>query len=673
MGYYDDPIVDENAKRSEESVNAVKSFFTRKNGFISREEIPDYGVDFDVELIYDGSKASSKKFAIQLKSSQSLDIITHGKIEFVSLQFKTSRLGYLARRDPGYGIIVVYDESSGICFFDYVEDIVERLDAHSGKLDWRDQQTVNLHIPLNKLENQVLVSLHKRYRKRFENSLRLLEKHGPEFNIPVLIHEGEKLNESKIDFDDPSSMAELLEKHGAMLFNEHEFAMLHQMLGRVSKNHIDNSPELIFLAAITYTQVGQMVEAEYYIRKANKRSAELSDEKLRLISFSQIRVDFLKGDIDYAEFQVRLKKLAEQINDIENQLVIEVNILLFELADLREDLKAHSVFEKKLSELFERIASADIPIDKKQLLNVYYSEILHTYSVGRFMTDFVEYKVKESLGFDIPVASRIKLAGDTVAMIQTATGIAISAYKYAKDKNLLLLEATSQSHLGKYFFSFQFSLIAVGQEELLSENKDEILQSYITNINYCLNANNVFQDLNMFQNAYEALGTAYQLLVLGHRLTGIYAGERDPQEFQRIMGEMQNAFDLPPYEDLTNQFVGLGKDKNPDGNQILKDASDEKIEMLARGVLKGYDLPESRLVNIIHEMKMIRSFQQKCSNPNIELLYDFEHLESKTTAYAFLPKCILFHKLIGFRTSPSSDIDFLLEQMSTIIGKGSVN
>src|SRR5690606_10470627 len=244
-----------------------------------------------------------------------------------------------------------------------------------------------------------------------------------------------------------------------------------------------------------------------------------------------------------------------------------------------------------------RIDSADIPIDKKQLLNVYYSEILHTYSIGRFMTDFAGFKVRESLGIEIPVASRIKLVVDTVEMIKTATGLAISAYKYAREKKLLLLEATSQSHLGKYFLLFQFSLIAVGQEEFLSENKDEVLQRFITNINYCLNANNIFQDLNMFQNAYEAIGMAYQLLVLGHRLTGIYAGERDPQEFLRIMGEMQNAFDLPPFEDITIQFVDFGKDMNRDGKVILKDASDEKIEMLARGVLNGYDLPESRLVN----------------------------------------------------------------------------
>jgi len=669
MGYYDSSVVDDNAKRSEESVNAVKSLFTRKNGFISREENPDYGVDLDVELVYEGLKASSKKFAIQIKSTRTLDAINYNGAQFISFQFKTSRLGYLARRDPGYGIIITYEENSSLCYFDYVEDIIARLDANPGRQDWRDQQTVNILIPLNKLEQHALAGIHARYRRRFENSSKLLEKHGPEFNIPVLIHEVVEPDDTEVDFNNPAHIPSILEKHGAMLFNEHEFAMLYQMLGRVSRNDIDRSSELIFLAAITYTQIGQMVEAEYYIRKANKRSAEFTGEKLRIISFSQIRVDFLKGDIDYVEFQERLKSLAEQVDDVENQLVIQINILLFELAGLPDDLQNRSVFEEKVAGLFNKIEAADIAIDKKHLLIVYHSEIVHTYAVGRFMTDFAHYKVKESLGIALPVAQRAKLASETVAMIQAAGAMAISAYKYAKSKDFKLLEATSQAHMGKYFFSFQFALVAVGQEKVLNETKDSLVQAYITNINYCLYANNIFQDLKLFQNAYETLGNAYQLLKLGHRLTGTYVGDLDPDEFLRIMGEMSNAFDLPAFEDITEQFADLGMDKNREGRDILRDASDEKIEMLAKGVLDGYALPEDRLVNIIHEMKMVRAFQLRCNNPNIELLHDLDHLENEATCYASLPKCILFHNLIGFQTPPSSDIDFLLDSMSTVLDK----
>jgi hypothetical protein len=69
MSFYDDPIVDDNSKRSEESVNAVISLFTRKNGFITRPDNTDYGVDLEAELILEGKGASSQKFPIQIKSA----------------------------------------------------------------------------------------------------------------------------------------------------------------------------------------------------------------------------------------------------------------------------------------------------------------------------------------------------------------------------------------------------------------------------------------------------------------------------------------------------------------------------------------------------------------------------------------------------------------------------
>lgn len=74
MSFYDDPIVDDNSKRSEESVNAVKSLFTRKNGFISREESPDYGVDLDVELIFEEKGASSKSLRSKLRVRQKFQL-----------------------------------------------------------------------------------------------------------------------------------------------------------------------------------------------------------------------------------------------------------------------------------------------------------------------------------------------------------------------------------------------------------------------------------------------------------------------------------------------------------------------------------------------------------------------------------------------------------------------
>lgn len=83
--------------------------YLQKKRFISREEHPVYCVDFDIELIISDEGASSKKFAIQIKSTASVKTAKYGTNIFSTSQFKTSRLGYLARREPAYGIIILYD------------------------------------------------------------------------------------------------------------------------------------------------------------------------------------------------------------------------------------------------------------------------------------------------------------------------------------------------------------------------------------------------------------------------------------------------------------------------------------------------------------------------------------------------------------------------------------
>ncbi|RZK32241.1 MAG: DUF4365 domain-containing protein, partial [Hymenobacter sp.] len=101
MAYSDSPRVDDNSKRSEESVLRVKSILSLKNGFINREESPDCGVDLDIELITDGKNASARKFAVQIKSAAKLNTVKKNGKEFFAFSFETSRLNYLRKRDLG--------------------------------------------------------------------------------------------------------------------------------------------------------------------------------------------------------------------------------------------------------------------------------------------------------------------------------------------------------------------------------------------------------------------------------------------------------------------------------------------------------------------------------------------------------------------------------------------
>jgi len=142
MAFSDAPIVDRNSILSEQSLLQVKQVLSRANGFISREETPDYGADLDVELVLNEQEASSQKFAVQIKSTVKADTITLDGENFIKLSFETSRLGYLCNRLPAYGIIVLYEGVSKTCYFDYVEDIVQRITHRQGDVNWKQQKTV---------------------------------------------------------------------------------------------------------------------------------------------------------------------------------------------------------------------------------------------------------------------------------------------------------------------------------------------------------------------------------------------------------------------------------------------------------------------------------------------------------------------------------------------------
>lgn len=60
MAFNDKPIISESSERSEASVLCTKNLLSQKNGFICREDMPDLGVDLQVELIENGDATNNR-------------------------------------------------------------------------------------------------------------------------------------------------------------------------------------------------------------------------------------------------------------------------------------------------------------------------------------------------------------------------------------------------------------------------------------------------------------------------------------------------------------------------------------------------------------------------------------------------------------------------------------
>src|SRR5690606_38606126 len=122
--------------------------------------------DFDVELILQHENASSWKFPIQLKSVQTITLVN--KDEFISYSFETSRLGYLMRRIPSMGIVVLYSIEQNECFYEYADKVYSRLMEERDSDEWKKNDKVNIHIPYtNVLSKKTAIDIHETMTKRF--------------------------------------------------------------------------------------------------------------------------------------------------------------------------------------------------------------------------------------------------------------------------------------------------------------------------------------------------------------------------------------------------------------------------------------------------------------------------------------------------------------------------
>lgn len=663
MAFDKDPVVDENSKRSEESVNFVKSLLTRKNGFISREELPDYGVDLDIELVIGEEAASSKKFAVQIKSTSAIQVIQRDGSDFISLNFKTSRLGYLARRLPGYGIIVLYDERTASAYYDHVEDIIRRLDDSEGKADWRSQDSVNIWLPLNAFDSESIKKLHHRMIQRHQNHEQMTMRHGKEFNIPYL---ADPLGSAEVrsGSSTPEDAAEMLSKHGAMLFNENQFGLLLRLINLVPRQVIVNSPELLFLAAVTFSQMGDVIEAGYYLSKVRKRADELSEEHRALIAFSEIHLEFLKGEVSYQTLADRFIAINAGHYSMENQLILEINTLFATFYDSIHH--ADPEFEGRIKSLFSKIENSGLALQKQHLLRVLLSGCQHSFALQLYMVYYTDYKVKQSLGIIIPETERAAHSFRCFTLIEEAKLVAHSAYVFAEERGLSLLKANAGAQLAMQFVAMQAAMLMVPDYRFSEKKPEAFHRLCVVNQNFAGSAMNSFLELQLFEKARQCLGTAIDIHKLSFHLLGMPLGVQSETEMLKILREIENKYDLSPYTFVVDEMLSRLNNSN-DEKKNWAQATDTEIKVLAQRVLTEFGLPKDRLQHIVSEMEAVRTFKQHCNHPDLILHFDQNPNAPKETLYTKCSHFVIVNQRNGRCTIPGSDIQKLLLQVPDLL------
>ena len=660
MSFNDNPFVDNNSTKSEESVIKVKTILSQKNGFISRLELPDYGVDLDVELI-ESKTAASQKFPVQIKSSSNPKYIDvpEGN-SFISLEFKTSRLGYLCKRAPASGIIVIYDDTTQLAYFDYVEDIVSRINK-SRTDDWKSQKSINIHIPLRILNEASAQDLHTRMLTKHKNHELLLRSHGENYGI---IYQSTG-NSDTVDFNAPQQIIKFLEDYGGVLFNKQQFYHIEHLLSKLSHTDILKSDILVFLAAITYGQLGNVIEAEYYIERFDRRKNLPQDFEKEIVEFARIRIEFLKGSFDYTSFLERLEKLKSKSQSPLNVLTLEINLTFIRLLDTFERADSTINFEQNIDDLFHKIAMAPIQEKDKKFLTIHHSQNLNTYSCSALIEDGSRLKIQYDLKTD---------STNTINRIKKITGLIQKSFEYIDtiyhscNNDDKMLKAYSLHSIARYFLNYQYSLMILSFTELFKKDYSE--NAFEGKINQALSAFNLCAQLNLHEEAHKALGCAYELKMIYWVQCKKELGKAKFTDIEIVLKDIERTTGIQPFNsDVEAVYNGIKEkleNKNPN-NVSLKNRSDKELEEIAAKIIAAYEIPVDRISNLLASMMARRTFEEKCNNPDIILWEDSRHLRSKETMYASKTLYVITNKKTGVQSLPSDDIHYLLRQYSVML------
>ncbi|GAA4389505.1 DUF4365 domain-containing protein [Hymenobacter koreensis] len=670
MAFADTPTVDDSSKKSEESELLVKKIFTKRKGFINREEKPDYGVDLDVELVYDGENASSQKFAIQIKSATELKKVDKDDETFISFTFKTSRLGYLCRRAPGYGIIVLYHDDGkgeGTAYYDYVDSIVRRVDAYNTNPDWKLQDSVQIYIPLTQiLDDTAAAGIHVTVAGLYERHNLMLRAQGPRYNIPYF-DTAPAGTVPPIDFNDPAQVAEQLEKLGGALFNEQEYDMLRNLLERLPASRISRSAQLSFLAAITYDQIGFLTEGEFYVTKGLRLAADLDPESRMLLELTRIRLAFLRGTVSSDSYTDSLNDLAATSTNPLNSLVLQINVLYMAAIAATDSSQSKPFDVADVEALFSKIEAAPLEEADKELLKLYNSDALQVYASNLYLQQGSNFKLREQAGRAPSTQERMAGYEALMGWLRKASQYAYQAYHYARDNGNTRLLAYAQQYISRFFLSLEFDRLMLTLDELQELDADTTTQ-YEKHLWLASEAYNNFVALKMGQDAHRTVGIIYDLQFIYTARFDRPLGTKPITETKDLLRRIEEDHDIPPFESAVERgYQGMMTMLQQAQGREWADMSEEQVNTFAQAVMITYDLPPERLPNVLADIQNHRLFEAACQDRAIIMLPNDDHMNDAATAYTEVPTYILVNRITEVETKPFQDVREVLDQLTTTL------
>lgn len=552
MGLKDRPQVDTAAENSSLGANALKYHFQEINGFIAREDIPDKGCDFMVEIL-DRCQATNWRFPIQLKTVQNPVFIEEGK--YLSYSFELSRLGYLLDHKPVVGIIIFYVVAEERLYFDYVDKIYFRLNDQYADDHWKMQQTATIHIPTeNVLTPSARQQIHAFMVKTFTNHHEMYQERAGEYRLPVFGPSSPK--EATQDLIKKAEKD--LRLHGKALLRHGEIGLLNHMLNYLPNRKIISDHKLALLAVFTHYNMGLNVDTEYYLSKILSMKNLPEGDRLTAL-WAKIQNDYKLNKISSKELVQQFNHIRQNIdpNDKQTLLMIDLIIVNHQIMELSPVTPFPVSLLESIEKYTKEIDAIEETSDQKihlELLNASnYSRL--TLWIIDFVSDIV--KLRKSAGHALPRTERAKwdqyLTDHTVKFHM----IAHSIYEKAKQKNNIYLQGEAHAMISYNTLALVFMQLdsPVGYRQFTEPKyKKKYNEKLMYDIGLAINAIVLFEKGGYLLRAYQCYCIALELFHIADHLG--FEIDYDKEALNQSRQRLQAHIQAPDYEFQAFKLIG---------------------------------------------------------------------------------------------------------------------
>lgn len=651
MAFLDMPQVDRASVNSNKSEIELQKHLSQQSGFICRIDVPDKGCDFDVELITDSLNVSSWRFALQLKSVETLSPVLNG--EYISYSFETSRLGYLIRRLPAMGIIALYSIERDVIYFDYVDLVYKRLMSERDSDDWKHNEKVNIHIPVeNILNSENVKSIHDVFCNRFSQAEKMQFSHGEKYGLPSI----RLADEETYDWNNIEDIKRMLHNYGLFLFNDYDFHIVYHFISKLPHLEISGDKDLLLIAAATYCEVGMYAEADLYVNKLIRHDNFSETENL-IAQFVQLKVDLGLGRIKGKEFAKRSAELAAEDTNEHNSIVLQINLVFYELLDLIFTDDIPETLEIRINSIFSRIDSCgSVSEGVKIILMIRNTENLSILLNRYTRNDISNIQFQISIGSIPPKSERKRSIEKFWEREQTFLSLIQDINNRILANGYELQTAYLQAMVVRNFLSKQVDFVSYGVAEPSDSNK-ELLHS---RVQLSLNAFQIFLSFNHFREAYTSLGEALEMIELS-RSYYKYVDDFDQAQLEKLRKQLQQQYSFPVHGEVVRKLIAISnenreKESSKNDYSFLADFSYDQIIWFAKKIVKAYNLDTEVINNVVELLKAYQLFYQRCTRADLIVLQTFND------DYRYPVRFVLKSNSSDIVSSESSDMDHLLKQ-----------